>query len=384
LERFPQGYSITRQLLCYLILQLWKPPIEYPIGTPLVLHATARVSLWPTAKSVGLLLNRSEFNEVVKRYERKLNLHPDLLVLFFDLTGGHVGAVVDLLSIVSCQVILSLRTYTSLSLLSKFLQRVAETRQFTVEDFYTENPLHTLIQNLQGRVFTRGLPIVSDFSKHPDTVAVFKSLIRDGELEKGVENEEVIDKCHRFGWIYASMDPSSSEIRYSFASPLHAAYISWIVQPSNDMPWYPSAFDLCIAVISKFKPSQMHIPIRRVGVPSAKGLLPEAQYQDEFYRSLFSATAGNVRISPEFASAKEAQPTGRIDFFVPTVKWGIEITRNGDRLWEHNSRFEYSGAYGAWLQSGDMTDYIFLDCRTTVPRTGHPSTISDFQNKRLC
>jgi hypothetical protein len=26
------------------------------------------------------------------------------------------------------------------------------------------------------------------------------------------------------------------------------------------------------------------------------------------------------------------------------------------------SRFAKSGAYGAWLKSGDMTDYILLDC----------------------
>jgi len=93
-------------------------PIEYPIGTPLVLRAIARVSLWPIAESVGLLLTRSEFNEVMERYEGKPNLHPDLLDLFFDLTGGHVGAVVDLLHIVTYEVIFSLRTYTSSTLLT--------------------------------------------------------------------------------------------------------------------------------------------------------------------------------------------------------------------------------------------------------------------------
>jgi len=88
----------------------------------------------------------------------------------------------------------------------------------------------------------------------------------------------------------------------------------------------------------------MHIPIRRVGVISP---LPEAQYQDELYRSLFSVTSGNVRISPEFASAKWADVVGRIDFFIPVAKWGIEITRDGNRLSEHDSRFEDFGAYGA-------------------------------------
>lgn len=127
----------------------------------------------------------------------------------------------------------------------------------------------------------------------------------------------------------------------------------------------------------------MHIPIRRVGAPSIISPLPEAQYQDEFYRSLFSVTAGNVRISPEFASAKGADVVGRIDFFIPVAKWGIEITRDGNRLSEHNSRFDNLGAYGAWLRSGDMTDYTLLDCRTSVPRKCHPSMISGFWIKYL-
>jgi len=39
----------------------------------------------------------------------------------------------------------------------------------------------------------------------------------------------------------------------------------------------------------------------------------------------FFVTAGNVRISPEFASAKWADVVGRIDFFIPVAKWGIEM-----------------------------------------------------------
>jgi hypothetical protein len=107
-------------------------------------------------------------------------------------------------------------------------------------------------------------------------------------------------------------------------------FVSWILKPSDYLPIHVSRFNFCLAVISKFKPSQMHIPIRRAGTPSAISQLPEAQYQDEFYHSVFSVTAGNVRISPEFASARGAHMIGRIDFFVPKVQWGIEIIHNGD------------------------------------------------------
>jgi len=101
---------------------------------------------------------------------------------------------------------------------------------------------------------------------------------------------------------------------YTFSSPLHSVITSWFLEPSNDMHQYCTVFELCLAVLSNFKPSQMHILIHRVGATSTISPLPKAQYQDEFYRSLFSVTAGNVCISPEFASAKGADVVGHIDF----------------------------------------------------------------------
>lgn len=205
----------------------------------------------------------------------------------------------------------------------------------------------------------------------------FRTLLRYGEVEEGVENSKIIHKCHRNGWIYAYVAQPHSVTRYTLASPLHSAVISWIIEPSN-MSNYASPFELCFEVISHFKPSQMHIPTHRVGAPNAIDRLPEAQYQHEFYRSIFDATAGNVCISPDFASAKGAHMIGCIDFFIPIVKWGIEIIRDGDRLWELNSRFENLEAYRAWLQLGGMTDYVLIDCCTRVPQEAHPGIISAF------
>jgi hypothetical protein len=253
--------------------------------------------------------------------------------------------------------------------------------EFTINDFHTENPLHSLIHKLRGGYFARGLPLDRELSEDPELSAFFRTLIRLGEVGEGVGNKEVVHKCHRNGWVHAHVPPPSSITHYTFSSPLHSAFISWTLQSSNDMPSYSSAFELCFAVISGFKPSQMHIPICRVGAPSILEPLPEAQYQDEFYRSLFSVTAGNVCISPEFASTRGAHVMGHIDFFIPVMKWGIEIIQDGDRLQEHNSRFECSGAYGAWMQLGDMTDYILLDCCTKIPQTSYPSMISDFWNE---
>jgi len=79
-------------------------PVLHHIGTPLVLRDAARISLWPREGSIGILLKRSEFDEVVSRFERPLNLHPDLLDLIFDWTVGHAGAVIEMLRVISYQV----------------------------------------------------------------------------------------------------------------------------------------------------------------------------------------------------------------------------------------------------------------------------------------
>ena len=252
---------------------------------------------------------------------------------------------------------------------------------FTVAAFNEENPTHSLVQRLHSGAFGRGLVRPKHLREFPQISAFLRDLIRHTRLKwEEVADKEAAEICHRSGWIHSYMDEEEYNY-YTFSSPLHSVIISWFLSPSNDMPQYPTVFELCLAVLSNFKPSQMHIPIRRVGAPSVISPLPEAQYQDEFYRSLFSVTAGNVRISPEFASAKGADVAGRIDFFIPVAKWGIGIIRDGNRLSEHNSRFEASGAYGAWLRSCDMTDYILLDCRTSVPGKHHPSMTSGFWSK---
>ena len=88
--------------------------------TPLALSNTARISLWPRAglgAPVGILLTRSEFDEVVTRFERQLNLQPDLQDLIFDWTVGHAGAATSMLRVISYQVSVASENYVCLSCL---------------------------------------------------------------------------------------------------------------------------------------------------------------------------------------------------------------------------------------------------------------------------
>ena len=79
-------------------------PLSYPNGTPLKLDPKARVSLICHDESadefgsIGLFLSRTEFDEVVQRaHEFSLHLDSSFKDLIFSWTGGHAGAVADIL-----------------------------------------------------------------------------------------------------------------------------------------------------------------------------------------------------------------------------------------------------------------------------------------------
>ena len=119
--------------------------------------------------------------------------------------------------------------------------------------------------------------------------------------------------------------------------------------------------DFVIDVIRPFSPRHLSAK-RRLG-PGCIQRLPEAQYQDELYRCCHNFSKGSLITFPEFGTAK-----GRVDFYVPTKGWGIELLRDGDRRANHFGRFSESGLYKTTL---NISDYIIVDCRTTRPREEH-------------
>ena len=122
---------------------------------------------------------------------------------------------------------------------------------------------------------------------------------------------------------------------------------------------------------------------------------PEAQYQQEFYRCVLETTLGHVRVTPEFASAKNAKVTGRIDLLFQSQNGGLRSLETEALLAPRgqDACFQDNGVYGAWMKSGIMDDYIFLDFCRAVPKQPHPSTASGlslppllicFQILRIC
>jgi len=111
-------------------------------------------------------------------------------------------------------------------------------------------------------------------------------------------------------------------------------------------------------VIQRSSPLQLSSPSA-----SSTQQPPEAQFQDEWYRCCHLYSKGSLITFPEFGNA-----SGRVDFYIPVKKWGVELLRDGDGLENHSSRFTGTGAYAKM----EFEDYIILDFRTTSPQKPHP------------
>lgn len=133
---------------------------------------------------------------------------------------------------------------------------------------------------------------------------------------------------------------------------------------SSEQYKYPGdILDLIQDTVAKFRPNQLSRSDQRAETDERDP--PEAQYSHEWYRSLHGVTGGNVVISPEYATAP-GKRRGRVDFYIPSMKWGIKLLRDGSKLREHSDRF-LTGAYSALVKSGDIVDYALLDFRHTIP-----------------
>jgi hypothetical protein len=51
----------------------------------------------------------------------------------------------------------------------------------------------------------------------------------------------------------------------------------------------------------------------------------------------------------------------------------FKLLKDGNRLEEHDRWFRENSAYGAWLKSGNMVNYLLLGFLMTTPQKAHPS-----------
>lgn len=126
---------------------------------------------------------------------------------------------------------------------------------------------------------------------------------------------------------------------------------------------FPTIQALCQAVLQRFSPIKLR-QIIQGKVSAGEQVRPlEAQYQDEYYRAFSSIMPPGVAISSEWSWNGD----GRVDFYIPCKKWGIELLRDHSRLSEHCDRFEPGGRYHPWVSSGMLKEWMIIDCATTIP-----------------
>jgi hypothetical protein len=221
-----------------------------------------------------------------------------------------------------------------------------------------------LIDKLQGTsIFLRGLPSNTDLQDlakaHVLETAIRQNVVTSSDFTSEDDLAALIH-CFRHGWLHAD-HIHSDEIGYVFASPLHRWFMEAKLLDKSASFEATDILAFTTDVIRSF--SRQILSAERTIGPGCVQRAPEAQYQDEFYRCCRERSNRGLLTFPEFGTAK-----GRVDFYIPTKRWGVELLRDGDRLAQHAGRFSQTGIYQQTLA---LSDYIILDFRKTLPKVAH-------------
>ncbi len=215
-------------------------------------------------------------------------------------------------------------------------------------------------------VFARGLPPIQKL-QDPNFVAVFEAVLCAGVVTEGdfthTGTKDAISECFREGWLHTDIINGPNGFGYYFPSYLHHWYIEWRLWGITPPTSFDAAklLDFAVSVIRMFSP-QVLATGPQIG-PDIIQRPPEAQYQDEFYRCSHRYSKGSLVTFPEYGTK-----SGRVDFYIPFKKWGIELLRDGDQIEQHSIRFSSTGAYGGTIA---LSDYIILDFRAKTPKKCH-------------
>lgn len=319
--------------------------LDFPT-TPLLVPKNRRVGLWPVNHNdglppVGLLISRDEYPFIADKSVRKHHFDTTFLEWVFNITAGHAGAVVNILKFASVQ-----SRYRQCRFEEKFtLRHFVET--VSMEEFWT-----CLKSSM---AFSRGMPSKEDLQRI-EIRSILEPLCVVGTIEKGQLSEDgikCIEECHSNGWLY-NYKGTNDEQWYSFSTPLHQWFVArhiWQLEPT--IPPEATLLEFIKRVIRGFSYSKL-FTMRDVNGSYVQDI-PEAHYQQEFYRS---CGVSSTLIFPEFGCS-----SGRVDFYVPSKEWGIELLREGRQIKEHCDRF-FNDYY---KDSVPVKDYIVLDCRTSFP-----------------
>ena len=168
---------------------------------------------------------------------------------------------------------------------------------------------------------------------------------------------DVFAFCHKWGLLHTEQTTfQDRETKFTFASPLHRRVAYRRLFPGRE----PDAVvqnltlqQLCTNAIARFSPAILQS--RKDPKSNRNWGIPEAAFQDELY-SCLSLELHYLPILSQYAHTND----GRIDLFIASRKWGIEILQCGSNaaLAEHIARFAPGGNYHNW---DIIDDYIILN-----------------------
>ncbi|KAF2876296.1 hypothetical protein BDV95DRAFT_614989 [Massariosphaeria phaeospora] len=196
-------------------------------------------------------------------------------------------------------------------------------------------------------------PAYSHISFSDVVQALREVAIRPSGLTRLPQDFDVFAFCYKMGYLHVEQSrPKSNERRYIFASPIHRriAYRRLFPGPEPGTSLEKVGLQqVCINAIARFSPSALQ---KRPTRSDKRWGIPEAAFQDEIYCCL-NRELRNLPILTEYSHTSD----GRIDFYIFSQKWGIEVMQCGSsrELAEHVGRFKAGGKYQKW------EDYIILN-----------------------
>ncbi|KIM32923.1 hypothetical protein M408DRAFT_313176 [Serendipita vermifera MAFF 305830] len=323
-------------------------------GTNMIVPLRQNVSLRPIDHEdeivpAGLFLTSNEFTDMVQKKFPAGHFAGEFLDGALHFTAGHAGAVCRLL-----QAVLAHNSYREVE---------ANNGEYSLEIFHSQFPISELWLDLdKSSRFRRGLPSLNELQS-PKIARVLRAVLSNNHVTKEMmespDDKQALRQCFEMGWLHATV--YQWDTMYIFTTSLHQWFVEYYLgnrvldpNPINDQP----LSEFAINVIRLFSHLRLSSP-RKVGA-SDTHRPPATRFQDEFYRCCLKYSNGSLISFPHLENAR-----GRIDYYIPQKKWGIELLGDGDRLETHSSRFTGSGAYAEM----DFTDCITLDFQNKPQKT---------------
>ena len=288
---------------------------------------------------VDISVTDEELLELFRNYDTirgsAVPLNDDMKNFVIKMTGKHIGLIIGTLNYLYDEM-RSIKSNKPREQLSYLLSR-------------------KFINQIQA---TRAVPDTTDERKRPliqEEKSIIMSIIDNDNYRVEYDRANPhMNRLIRDGFLI------NDNTYLSFASPLiKDIFVARLLSaPLGDQDFKTNDMNSFIEnTIRKMRNSAIINSLSR----SPDGTLLERHWQNEFYRAASLSLGNRYYISPDVGRVFGS--SGFIDFYINgTLKWAIEITREGDKIKEHEERFT-KGIYKTMIDDGNIVKYGIIDFR---------------------